>query len=107
MTKPITRRKALASIASAGALLEAADSSTIQIATKSVEISLTPATPRTVRISVTPLGAGEVPSDGSLVKDNWGAPASRVRSLARTQSVRCGELTVKLSANPLTIRVET
>jgi alpha-glucosidase (family GH31 glycosyl hydrolase) len=106
MTKPISRRTALASIASA-ALLEAADSSGIQIATKSVEISLTPATPRTVRISVTPVDASEVPSDGSLVKDNWGTPAARLRSLARARSVRCGELTVKLSSNPLTIRVET
>src|SRR2546429_9555007 len=107
MTKPISRRKALASIASAATLLKAADSSIIQIAAKPVEISLIPATPRTVRISVTPVDSGgAVPSDGSLVKDNWGAPAARVRSLARAKSVRCGELTVKLSSSPLTIRVE-
>src|SRR5260221_3447275 len=105
MTKPISRRKALASIVSA-ALLEGADSSGIQIATRPVEISLTPATPRTVRISVTPVDNSAVPSDGSLVKDNWGTPAARVRSLDRAKSVRCGELTVKLSPNPLTIRVE-
>src|SRR5206468_3440232 len=79
----------------------------IQIATKAVEISLTPATPLTVRISIAPVDSGGVvPSDGSLVKDNWGAPAASVRSLARAKSVRCGELTVKLSPNPLTIRVE-
>src|SRR5882762_938655 len=106
MTKPISRRKALASIATA-ALLKAADSSTIQIAAKPVEISLTPATPRTVRISVSPIDTGgAVPSDGSLVKDNWGTPAARVRSLAREQAIRCGELIVKLSPNPLSIGVE-
>jgi alpha-glucosidase (family GH31 glycosyl hydrolase) len=103
MFKPISRRKALTCIASA-ALLEGTE-----VAAKPVEIVLTPVSPQTVRITIQAIENGQlqpIPSDGALVKEDWGRPAARLRTLSGTRSVKCGDLTVKLSGDPLTLRVE-
>lgn len=87
--------------AGTGTLLISQDTP-IQIAGKPVEIALTPVSPQTVRITIQPIENGAVPVDGALVKENFGQPARR-----RTAgNIKCGELTVKVSGNPLTIRVE-
>jgi alpha-glucosidase/alpha-D-xyloside xylohydrolase len=81
----------------------------IRIAGRPVEIALTPVSPKTVRITITPIENGQaqpVAIDGALVEQNWGQPAARLRAHASPRSVRCGELIVKLSSNPLAIRVE-
>jgi alpha-glucosidase/alpha-D-xyloside xylohydrolase len=86
-----------------------AEETPIQIAGRSVEITLIPVSPQTVRVTIQPIENGQVqpvPIDGALVKENWGKPAARFRTLANSRSVKCGELTVKLSSKPLTIRVE-
>jgi hypothetical protein len=106
MTKPISRRRALTCLGSA-AFLQGADGSSIQVAGKLVEISLTPVSAETIRVSLIPVdGGGVIPSDGSLVKDNWGKPTARLSSLSGPRRVRCGGLTVTVSPSPLTIRVE-
>src|SRR5580692_11574710 len=115
MRKSFSRREALkgAATAGAGALLVPGlvypQDSSIQVAGRPVEITLTAATPQTVRITIQPIENGQpepIPPDDSLVKDNWGQPAARLRTLTGPRSVKCGDLTVKLSANPLIIRVE-
>jgi alpha-glucosidase (family GH31 glycosyl hydrolase) len=115
MKKPFTRREALKSVATAGASallspgLAVAQDGSIQVAGRPVEIALTAATAQTVRITVQAIENGQlqaIPSYGALVKENWGQPAARFRTLFGSRNVKCGDLTVKLSANPLTIRVE-
>lgn len=81
----------------------------IQIAARPVEIALTPVSPETVRITIQPIENGQaqpVPIDGAIVKEDWGQPVARLRTLGNPRTVKCGDLTVKLSGNPLTIRVE-
>ena len=99
--------------ASATRLLPAAAAQNdIRIAGRPVEISITPATPHTARITVQVLEDGRpqpVVSDGALVKDDWGTPAARLRTLAEPRTVKCGDLTAKLSldSRALAIHVET
>ena len=115
MNKPFTRREALKSVATAGAGailapgLALSQEGSIQVAGRPVEIAVTPATAQTVRITVQPLENAQPqpgPSDGVLVKEDWGQPAARLRTLNGPRTVKCGDLTVKLSPSPLTIRVE-
>ena len=114
MSKSITRKRMLkGATAGSGALvgrrLAFAEETPIQIAGRSVEITLIPVSPQTVRVTIQPIENGQVqpvPIDGALIKENWGKPAARFRTLANSRSVKCGELTVKLSSKPLTIRVE-
>ncbi len=115
MKPPISRRDALRTVATAGAgaFLEPvkalAQQKPLEIAGKPVEVSLTSITPLTVRITIQPIENGQpaaVPVDGALVKETFGQPAARLRTLDAPRSVKCGELTVKLSPDPFTIRVE-
>jgi alpha-glucosidase/alpha-D-xyloside xylohydrolase len=115
MNKKPTRRETLKGIGSAGlaALIEApsltARETPIQIMGRPVEIAVSVIGPQTVRISVTPIVNGQrqpIPDDGSLLSTGWPQPAARIRSLTGSRSLRCGELTVALSAEPLTIRIE-
>ena len=81
----------------------------IQISGRAVEITLTPVSSQTVRVTIQPIEndhAQPVPIDGALAKENWGQPAARARVLGNSKSVKCGNLTVKLIVSPLTIRVE-
>ena len=111
----IPRREVLKSFGSAGAgvLLGSrttrAQDATIRITGRPVEIALSSVSPQTVRLSIVPVEGGKpqaIPYDGSLAQQAWSPPCARLKSLARAQSVRCGDLVVKLSPQPLTIRVE-
>src|SRR5215471_13740808 len=102
--------------ASAGALLQAQASphprkdAEIVIAGKPVELLAVPVTPNAVRITVAPLENGKaqpVIEDGSLVPREWPRPVSRFTApAAADQSVKCGNLTLKFSFDPLTIQVD-
>jgi alpha-glucosidase (family GH31 glycosyl hydrolase) len=113
--RKMTRRKALQSVAATGVGIALGpgiglpQETPIQVAGRPVEIALTSVSPQTVRITVQPVENGQpqpIPSDGALVNANWGPPAARLRSLTGPRAVKCGALTVRLSANPLTLRVE-
>jgi alpha-glucosidase/alpha-D-xyloside xylohydrolase len=115
MKESVTRREALksAATASAGALfgqgIALPQGGPIRIAGRPVEIGLTPVSAQNVRITVVPVDNGQpqpIPRDGALVQNTWGPPAARLRSLSGPRNVKCGDLAVKLSADPLTIRVE-
>jgi len=111
----MTRRQALQLAAGAGALLDTSAAhprntgEAIMVAGRPVEVALSAATPQTVRITIQPLENGQpqpIPSDGALAKENWGLPLTRLRTLPAPVSVRPGDLTVRISPNPLTFRVE-
>src|SRR5215472_17436893 len=119
VTRSISRRDILKGMgtASAGALLKAQASphprkeAEIIIAGKPVEALAAPVTPHTVRITVAPIENGKpqpVIDDGSLLSREWPQPVSRfTASAAADQSVKCGNLTLKFSFDPLTIEVDT
>jgi len=110
---PITRRRLLKNVAATGgtAMGRAAFSQEppIRIAGRPVEIALTPVSRQTVRITIQPLENNRpqpIPIDGALVKENWGQPRARLRTLSHPRTIQCGELAIHISPNPLTIRVE-
>src|SRR5215469_15069673 len=115
MKHSFSRRQALKGVATAGAgallnpALGISQHGSIQVAGRPVEITLTAASPQTVRITIQPIENGQplpILADDILVRENWGQPASRLRTLFGSRNVKCGDLTVKISASPLTIRVE-
>ena len=106
---PLTRRAALRTVLSAGATALAAQETAIRIAGRPVEITLTSISPETVRITAQSIENGQVqpiPTDGALLRESWGEPVVRLRALAGSQTVKCGDLTLHLSAAQLTVRVE-
>jgi hypothetical protein len=115
MSKAITRRGILKKFAAGSGTLVGqglvfSQGTPIQINGRPVEITLTPVSPQTVRITIHAIENGHVQTvaiDGALVKENWGKPAARLRTLVTSPTIKCGELTVKVSSNPLTIRVES
>ena len=115
MNKKLSRRKALKGIGSTGiaALLKTqaltAQNAAIRVAGQPVEISVTPISPHTARISLVPIVNNQVqpiPTDGSLVQQKWSPPAARWSTAGNGASVKCGELVVKLAAAPLSMRIE-
>jgi len=109
MRSKITRRQALrGAAAGVQSLLHEpsapARESGILIAGLPVELTLTPCSPHTVRIAIQPLENGQpqpIPSDGALAREDWGKPAARLRALPAPRTVRCGDLTLRLSASAL------
>src|SRR5215467_8524870 len=107
----ISRREAMKR---SGALLGAArlqaQEKNLGVAGRAAELAVTAATPQTVRITIQPLDNGQpipIPDDGALVKQSWGEPAIRLRGFYGSRRVKCGNLLVTVSAEPLSIRVET
>ena len=108
------RREALKCIATAaaGVTLDGegclAQEASVQVGGRAVELTITPATPQMVRVTIRAIENGQtvpVSNDGALVRTTWGAPALRWRPIAGTRHVKCGNLAVDVSASPFTIRV--
>ena len=109
--KKITRRDALKNAAVVGLapLAGLAQSGEIRVAGRAVEVALTPVRADTVRITARAIQdehALAMPSDGVLVKDDWGKPAATIPTLSAPRKVKCGDLSVTVSNSPLRIRVE-
>ncbi len=80
------------------------------IASRPVEIAFTTISRSTVRITAQAIENGQaqpIPSDGALVREDWGQPAARLRTPNGTDGVQCGELILRLTGDPPTIRVES
>lgn len=80
----------------------------IQIAGQPVELVVTSASPSTVRLSIVPLQDGRprpIPADGSLVDRTWPEPVAHVRTLGAVQTVRAGDLVVRLAPDRTEIDV--
>ena len=115
MRDSISRRDALRTTATAGAaaLLAPAmalgQERTLELTGKPVEVAVTPVTSQTVRITIHPIENAQlkpVLKDGALVKDDFGKPAASLRTVTGVRTVKCGDLSIKVSADPTTIRVE-
>ncbi len=73
-----------------------------------VEVEVVTVTARTVRVRVRALRDGkavESEPDGAVVEQEWG-PATAMRTLAGPRTVKSGDLQVRVSGRPLTVRVE-
>src|SRR5262249_15183895 len=116
MNEKLSRREALKSIGSAGvaALLDAqslkGQEAAIRIAGQPVEVVISPVSAATVRLSIAPIVNGEpqpIPYDGSLIQRTWSRGETRITSLTGARTIRLvGGLMVKITPDPLTIRVE-
>ena len=104
----LTRRKALKSAAAAAPALLFGQPAPLRMAGREVEVSLSSVSPQTVRIEIRPIENGQpVPIllDGALVENASWPERARFRAFAGTRTIKCGDLTVTLSASPLGIRV--
>jgi alpha-glucosidase (family GH31 glycosyl hydrolase) len=115
MKHSITRRDALKGMASSGtlALIKPASAmlpeSKLVVASSHVEVTVTSISARTVRITVQAVKEGRatpLPWDGALVRDDWGQPIARMRTLGGNRTLKSGDLHVSVSDSPLTIHVE-
>ena len=87
-----------------------AGENTWRVAEQEVEIQVAPVSACTIRLSVLPIKGGRVasvPADGSLVQTSWGAPVLKLRGKSSAGSVRCGELKVQVTSQPLTFTITT
>ena len=113
MSMRYSRRQALKTMAtaSAAAMLPSginAATRDLQIAGRDVEIQITPISAHTFRLSVLPVTSGKtvvIPNDGSLVRNEWGNPTASLRGAFAARTVKCGEVTVQVSPDPLTFTV--
>jgi alpha-glucosidase (family GH31 glycosyl hydrolase) len=83
----------------------------LHVASVPVEISLITVSRATLRLSVVPLESGQpiaIPRDNSIIRAKWGQPAIRLRALKESpRTVRSGDLSVTVSAEPLRFRIES
>ncbi len=115
MSKRIHRREVLKGVgaACAAALLPrqvGAAAPGLRIAGQDVEVQIATVSTHTLRLTILPVQDGKlgsVPKNGSLVRSSWGAPIAKLRGEAGNQTFKCGNLTVKFSADPLAFTVGT
>jgi alpha-glucosidase/alpha-D-xyloside xylohydrolase len=72
-----------------------------------LEVQITPVSPSTFRLSILPgnsKSVNEIPTDGSLVKKDWGAPIAKLQA-GPTRSISAGDLRLKISFQPVSIEV--
>ena len=108
--KRYNRRDLLKTMGAASAALLLPCTGIAAAATAEFEIQVVSVSAHTVRLSVIPLKNKQlvpIPTDGSLVKTAWGAPALKVHGKAPKGTVRCGNLNVAISSNPLTFTITT
>src|SRR5689334_2314306 len=77
---------------------------TPQIADRNVQVQIAPVSAHTFRLSVLPIENGQpqsVKGNGSLVQASWGSPLARFAGAESERAIRTGELSVKLTTNPL------
>ena len=114
MSERLSRRRALKHLAAAGAaaafspVVIRGQSAPIRLAGMPVEISVASISPVTVRITVAAIvGTAGVPEDGALVAAAEGKPLARRRTPDAFTAVRAGDLTVRYTADPPAIHVDT
>jgi alpha-glucosidase/alpha-D-xyloside xylohydrolase len=90
-------------------MVAVAQEKTLELTGKPVEVIVTPVSAQTVRITINPIERGQLkplPKDGALVKEDFGKPAASLRTVTGVRTVKCVDLNVKVSAEPIAIRVE-
>src|SRR5436305_15038369 len=110
MKNKISRRTALRNAAGAGAsallapAMALAQEKVLELTGKPIEVTLTSVTAQTVRITIQPIENGQlkpVIDDGALVKTDLGKPVASIRAVTGSRTVKCGDLNVKVSAEPI------
>jgi alpha-glucosidase/alpha-D-xyloside xylohydrolase len=82
----------------------------ILLAGQPVEIAISSVSAATVRITVRPLSGGAptaVPITGALVNEEFGKAVARARDARALSRVRAGDVVVRFSESPPSLRVET
>jgi alpha-glucosidase/alpha-D-xyloside xylohydrolase len=111
---PLSRRDLIkrAGVVATGAVFASsrsdAQTAPIQVAGRPVELTVTPATARTIRISIAALENGRpqpIPDDGSLVPRTWPQPVARLIHTDRPQTVRASAMTLQVSFDPVKIAI--
>src|SRR5579859_47498 len=74
----------------------------LQAADEDFEIQIAPVSARTFRLSA----PSPAPNDGTLLRDSFGAPVAKLRRGARAQTIKCGELKIQFTPEPLSFAVE-
>jgi alpha-glucosidase (family GH31 glycosyl hydrolase) len=114
MNKQYDRRQVLQGMSAACAtyLLQGKDQSSkqsLRVAGRDVELQIVSVSEHTFRLSVLPLKDGqvaEIPKDGSLVRDSWGAPVAKFQNAAQGKIITCGEFNISVNFDPLTFTIE-
>src|SRR5271163_4118146 len=72
-----------------------------------LEIRVSSVSAHTLRLSIfsARAGGGSVPSDGSLVREAWEGPVTKLSGEFAEHAVNVGELSVKATANPLAFAI--
>jgi len=113
MSNSMSRRHVLKRLGAAGAGAAfsggvfRAQGSVITVAGKPVEIVVASVSPSTVRVTVLPVGLATVPDDGALVGAAGGKPMGRRRTPESLAPIRAGNLTVRFTADPPAIHIDT
>src|SRR2546423_6689537 len=120
MNQPYDRRQVLKAVGGACAAFllprvsEAAEPG-LRLAGRDVEIQLASVSEHTFRLTVLPINGAEiadVPTDGSLVRTEWGPPIAKLSGELSAQTFKVhgfksGNLTIRISPQPLTFAIET
>src|SRR5579864_509241 len=114
MNKQYDRRQILQGMSAACAtyLLKGKDQSSkqsLRVAGRDVEVQIVSVSEHTFRLSVLPLKDGqvaEIPKDGSLVRDSWGAPVAIFQNAAQEKIITCDEFNISVNFGPLTFTIE-
>jgi alpha-glucosidase (family GH31 glycosyl hydrolase) len=78
-----------------------------QLSEPRLEVQITPVSPCTFRLSILPVtngSVGEISTDGSLVKKDWGSPIAKLQA-GPTRTISAGDLRLKISFQPVSIEV--
>ena len=76
----------------------------LQVAGRNVEIQVSAVSEHSFRLAVLPIEGGEpqsVKGNGSLVQSSWGPPLAKLTGAEPERAAKAGELSIKLTANPL------
>lgn len=114
MRKRIHRREVLKTVGAACAAVllprkSDAAAQSLRVAGQDVEIQIATVSPHTLRLTILTITkdgkVAAIPDDGSLVRPSWGEPVAKLRGEVPIQSVKCGNLTVKISPDPLSFTI--
>ncbi len=82
----------------------------ISIGGKDAEIQIGSVSEHTFRLSVLPIENDQIaaiPHDGSLVRQSWGEPTTKLRGQIPARTIRCGNLHVRIEPQPLTFSIQS